>query len=390
MGDFVKEEPMEGGSASSTSKLECRFKDQSLFKTLLQCSGSIQPDLITFRVRENSMSYVGIDSSHCALVNWELGREAFENYYATTDEENENGDKEFLISVDLELMNKILKICKSKDSVHLRYNSEDKPDVLEVTLLDPRGEQAIAPKEEEGAGSAGNKKAKQSRGGAAPRLNQFSITVKPHCGDRSLELPPSKEDCYHIQLPKDCFRYAQENLMELSVSDQKHATVFMACPREPIRDSRTGNVKKCDVVRFGSQNQSGAMAIDFLVAESLEEKKPKQEMPADAPAAPLTSAKVFLTRKEGFDDQSKCRFSNKWVSKIGLGLPIIENVQIELATEYPAIFICPISEGMGVLRWVVSPHLGTEEEGAADGEGDGGAAAADDDVFAEEDEFSDG
>jgi len=151
---------------------ECRIKDQALFKTLLQCSLGIldgekdENKTITLRIRKNYIIYFGIDSNHVALVHWELGPEAFEMFQfesanappkeAVEDEEGhakrsaEADDidpdeaEQFEISLDLNMLNKVLKICKARDQIYLLHDANDSPDHLTVSLMDVRSEKANA------------------------------------------------------------------------------------------------------------------------------------------------------------------------------------------------------------------------------------------------------
>lgn len=67
-----------------------------------------------------------------------------------------------------------------------------------------------------------------------------------------------------------------------------------------------------------------------------------------------------------------------------------EHVKLFLSAGYPFIAELPLSNDAGLLSWVVSPRLEDEEDGAGDGDGNAMKNEPDDDLFAEEDEFSDG
>lgn len=390
---FVKDEFVEDGLGSA-DRLECRLRDQVLFKTLLQCAHSVEPEYLTLKVQADRISYYGIDSNHVALVNWELGPEAFEFFEMTTS----SPDKEFLISLNLELVQKVLKISRPKEVICLLYDSTHARDVLELSFLDPSGEASMdgdpgggikaemsSIKTESGEG-AGGKRKKTAAAKTAPRslnkMNQFSLSTRPAGSERDLELPPIKEESTKVLLPCTCYRYAMDSILELNIPDQKNATVILSCPQETIMDAgKHEQLVDQDIVRFGSSNASGDTAVDFIVCGTL-------ETGAGAGFAGVGSDEtVLLTRGEGFGAQNRSRISNKFVQQMGTALPIAKHMVFHLCEDYPIIVVFPLNGDQGVIRWVISPRA-EEDDGAGGGE-DEGAQQEDADIFAE-DEFSDG
>eukprot|EP00391_Amoebophrya_sp_Ameob2_P010376 CAMPEP_0178989530 /NCGR_PEP_ID=MMETSP0795-20121207/4429_1 /TAXON_ID=88552 /ORGANISM="Amoebophrya sp., Strain Ameob2" /LENGTH=448 /DNA_ID=CAMNT_0020680949 /DNA_START=54 /DNA_END=1400 /DNA_ORIENTATION=+ len=395
---------------------ECRIKDQALFKTLLQCSLGIldgekdENKTITLRIRKNYIIYFGIDSNHVALA----GPEAFEMFQfesanappkeAVEDEEGhakrsaEADDidpdeaEQFEISLDLNMLNKVLKICKARDQIYLLHDANDSPDHLTVSLMDVRSEKANAGDGNEpdamaiegGAVAAKGRKKKATTSAAAdlsgPKQAMFKLQLRPLGNDSQLALPPKKPDATQVRMSCALFRYVQDCLMELAVQNQKTATILIQCPREELMDTKNGNQKvEADILRFGSENQTGTMACEFVVAGTLEQQL---ELTVEE--------SVFLTRGESFGTDDKCRFTNKFISKISTGLSVAEHVKLFLSAGYPFIAELPLSNDAGLLSWVVSPRLEDEEDGVGDGDGNAMKNEPDDDLFAEEDEFSDG
>lgn len=73
---YVKNEPAQSlpDNFEFHDKLECRFKDQNVFKTLLQCAHSLvettgvpkdaPPPMMQLRVSKEGLGYFGIDANH--------------------------------------------------------------------------------------------------------------------------------------------------------------------------------------------------------------------------------------------------------------------------------------------------------------------------------------
>ncbi|CAD7940369.1 unnamed protein product [Amoebophrya sp. A120] len=395
---LIKQEQQEDGDEDEEEEVkhrfECKFKDQFLFKTLVNCAQSIQDkkndsdvQKLTLKVTKKRLSYIGIDANHVSLVQWSLEADkAFDLYDVETTNKPAEGEEsgEFTFSVDLQLINKVLKICKTRDIIYLLYDTEVDRETLSIALLDPRGERIQegidAANEANGAAGAPKSKKKQEASSGF-KLNEFKIRILPVGNESALEIPPKKDDATRLQMPVASFRYVQDTLHELANPDQKKSKVYVQCPTEDFTDMKDGTSKPVDMIRFGSENATGGMSVDFIVAGTLEQQL---EIP--------NQDQVFLNRKEGFDSKEKCRFRNESIIMVGSGLPVAETVLIFLSREYPLIFTLPLQHECGELNFVVSPTLENSDDADEGVPGDGDAA--DEDIFAEEpaeeDEFSDG